>query len=120
MKVFITNKQATELLEEEFGYSKESTLAMDYDELNSLLSSVKTTSTFILVDINHKDIESTMYNMVDCLTNDIFYALEGELADDEVKLLSDISSIVSKINNNQKEQLIANYLNKKERIKEFS
>ena len=120
MKVFITNKQATELLEEEFGYSKESTLTMDYDELNSLLSSVKTTSTFILVDINHKDIESTMYNMIDSLTNDIFYALEGELADDEVKLLSDISSMVSKINNNQKEQLIANYLNKKERIKEFS
>lgn len=117
MKVFITNKQATELLEEEFGHSKESTLAMDYDELNSLLSSVKTTNEFVLVDVNHKDIESTVYNMIDSLTNDIFYALEGELANDEVKLLSDISSMVSKINNNQKEQLIANYLNRKERIK---
>lgn len=120
MKTFITNKQAIELLEEEFGYSEELTLSMDYDELSSLLSSVKTTSTFVLVDINHKDIESTIYNIVDSLTNEIFYSLEGELADDEVKLLSDISLMVSKINNNQKEQLIANYLNKQERIKKFN
>lgn len=120
MKVFITNKQAVELLEEEFGYSKELTLAMDYDELNSLLSSINTTNEFVLVDINHKDIESITYDIVCSLTNEIFYALEGTLADDEVKLLSDISSMVSKINNNQKEQLIANYLNKKERIKEFN